>query len=259
MAKNFKQEGKKINTGTASGLTAGEPFVLGNHQPCVLLTDAETASPYKATVATVGVFVLPVEAESGAIAQYSPVFYDATDKQLNDDAGNNKFFGIALEAVGNGETEEIDVLLFGRPFVPASITATELANNAVTTAKILNANVTLAKLAADATKFLMGAITDPGDGVAIPVTGSGVCAMTTAGAETRTLAIPTFVGQMLVLTLDVRVGNCVVTVASSVDGTNNTLTFDAAGETIILIGTQIAGVRCWRILENIGAVGLSAT
>ena len=102
------------------------------------------------------------------------------------------------------------------------------------------------------------AIADPGDAAAIPVTRAGVCAMTTAGAETRTLAIPTYVGQILVLTEDVHVGNNVITVASSVDGTNNTLTFDAAGETLVLIGTQIAGTKCWRILVNIGSVGLSA-
>lgn len=102
------------------------------------------------------------------------------------------------------------------------------------------------------------AIADPGDGAAIPVTTSGVCAITTAAAETNTLAIPTAVGQMLTLICDVyAVGDRVVTVASAVNQTgNNTLTFGAAGDYIVLQGAQLAGVLVWRVLSNDG-VGLT--
>ena len=46
---------------------------------------------------------------------------------------------------------------------------------------------------------LTGTIPDPGDAGAIPVAQSGYVPIVTAGSETRTLAIPTFVGQELLL------------------------------------------------------------
>jgi hypothetical protein len=46
-----------------------------------------------------------------------------------------------------------------------------------------------------------------------------------------------------------------VTTAGTYDGTNNTATFDAAAETLVLFG--ISGTR-WVILGNFGSVGLSA-
>ena len=96
-------------------------------------------------------------------------------------------------------------------------------------------------------------IADPGASGAIPVTANGVCALTTAGAETRTLAIPTFVGQLLTLTLDTDGGDCVVTVASAFNQAGNTtITLNDAGDTINLIGSTIAGARCWRIVNNDG-------
>jgi predicted RecA/RadA family phage recombinase len=177
MATNLIQEGKQIYTATANGLKAGAPYVLGNHQPCVLLTDAEAASPYNATVQTYGVFDLPVEAESNAIAIYAPLFYDATDGQLNDDGSNNKFFGVALEAVDNGDTETIQVLLAGKPYVPASITATELATNSVITAKILAKNVTAAKIALADGKLLVGGA----DGASAEKTPTGDVTITNEG------------------------------------------------------------------------------
>lgn len=100
-------------------------------------------------------------------------------------------------------------------------------------------------------------IADPGDGQAIPVTSSGTCALVTAGAETRTLAIPTFRGQRLLLFMDTDGGNGVVTVASPVnEAGNNTLTFDDVGETIELVGITIGGTLAWRIAANDG-VGLT--
>lgn len=96
-------------------------------------------------------------------------------------------------------------------------------------------------------------IADPGASGAIPVTANGVCALTTAGAETRTLAIPTFVGQLLTLTLDTDGGDCVVTVASAFNQAGNTtITLNDAGDTINLIGSTIAGARRWRIVNNDG-------
>lgn len=101
---------------------------------------------------------------------------------------------------------------------------------------------------------LANAISDPGDGQAIPVTASGSIAITTAGAETNTMAIPTFVGQQISLICDVyAVGDRVITVASAVNQTgNNTLTFGAAADMIVLTAMQVGGVLVWRVTANDG-------
>lgn len=99
------------------------------------------------------------------------------------------------------------------------------------------------------TQGAQGVIADPGDAGAIPVTGSGTCLLTTgASGETRTLAIPTFVGQRLVIAHDVDGGGAaVVTVASEMNETgNNTMSFDDPGEAIELIAVRVSGALAWR-------------
>jgi len=98
------------------------------------------------------------------------------------------------------------------------------------------------------------AIADPGDGGAIPVTRSGQVAITTTGVDdTRTLAIPTFAGQRLDISLDVDAGDAVITVAGGVNQTgNNTLTGADAGDHIELVGVQVAGALVWRVVANDG-------
>lgn len=98
-------------------------------------------------------------------------------------------------------------------------------------------------------------IADPGNATkAIPVTRSGVCAITTAGAETRTLAIPSFVGQRITLCLNVDGGDCVITVASAINQAGNTtITLNDIGDTVALVGILRSGVRAWRVLVNDGA------
>lgn len=97
-------------------------------------------------------------------------------------------------------------------------------------------------------------IADPGDGGAIPVTKSGTCAITTTGVDdTRTLAIPTFAGQVLDISLDVDAGDAVITVAAAVNQTGNTvLTGADAGDHIRLVGVQVAGALVWRVAANDG-------
>lgn len=97
-------------------------------------------------------------------------------------------------------------------------------------------------------------IADPGTGQAIPVTQNGVCMITTAGAETNTLAIPTFVGQELCLIMDTRVGgDRVVTSAQSINQANNTImTFGAAADMIVLRAMKVGGVLRWRVVANDG-------
>lgn len=98
-------------------------------------------------------------------------------------------------------------------------------------------------------------IADPGGAnAAIPVTRSGVCAITTAGAETNTLAAPTFIGQELCIICDVyAVGDRVITAASAINQAGNTImTFGAVKDMIVLKGMQVAGVKVWRVVANDG-------
>lgn len=98
-------------------------------------------------------------------------------------------------------------------------------------------------------------IADPGGAGAIPVTRSGVVALTTTGVvDTRTLAIPSFNGQQLVLCLKVDAGDAVITVASAVNQAgNNTITLGDAGDTVVLVAIQIGAARAWRVVVNDGA------
>jgi len=97
------------------------------------------------------------------------------------------------------------------------------------------------------------AVADPGDAAAIPVTKSGTVALTSTGAETRTLAIPAVAGTMLAISLDVDGGDVVITVAAAINqAANNTITLNDAGDTIVLFAFQVAGGLVWRVANNDG-------
>jgi len=97
------------------------------------------------------------------------------------------------------------------------------------------------------------AITDPGDAGAIPVTKSGSVAITTAAAETRTIAIPAIAGITIAVSMDVDGGDCVITAAAAINQTgNNTITLNDAGDIIVLTAVQKAGALVWRVLVNDG-------
>lgn len=96
-------------------------------------------------------------------------------------------------------------------------------------------------------------IADPGDAGAIPVTSTGTCALTSAGAETRTLAVPSFAGQRLDLSFNVDAGDIVLTAAAAINQTgNNTLTFADAGDHISLVAVTVAAGLVWRVVANDG-------
>lgn len=97
-------------------------------------------------------------------------------------------------------------------------------------------------------------IADPGTGVAIPVTTDGVVPIVTAAAETNTLAIPSYMGQELILTMNTRVGgDRVVTASQAINQAGNTImTFGAARDTICLRGITIGGALRWQVAWNDG-------
>jgi len=99
-------------------------------------------------------------------------------------------------------------------------------------------------------------VTDPGDAAAIPVSNAHASiAITTAAAETNTLAIPTIQGQTLSLFVDTyAVGDRVITVASAINQAgNNTITLGAAADFIKLEAVTLAGALAWQVVANDGA------
>jgi hypothetical protein len=96
-------------------------------------------------------------------------------------------------------------------------------------------------------------LTDPGNAGAIAVTRSGCVPLVTAGAETRTLARPTFIGQMITLYGQTIPGNCAVTVTGGINVAGNTVTtITLANQSIQLIGVSNGVTLAWRVAENNG-------
>jgi len=103
-------------------------------------------------------------------------------------------------------------------------------------------------------------ITDPGDAGAIPVTESGSVALDTGpgvGAQTRTVAAPTFAGQTLAFFFQTDVGDCVITFGTALNVTGNTIaTFANVRETLIVMGiySTSVGALVWRPIHIDGPV-----
>ena len=99
---------------------------------------------------------------------------------------------------------------------------------------------------------------DPGNGGALPNYRSGTIPLVTTGAETRTLAAPVTEGQFIALYFKTDAGDCVVTVATGLNTTgNNTITFNDAGELIVLFAVQIGADLRWRTIYGSEGPGLS--
>lgn len=92
-------------------------------------------------------------------------------------------------------------------------------------------------------------------GTAIPVTHSGSFPVTTAAAETNTLADPSYLGQTISIFADTyAVGDRVITAASRINQAGNTIiTLGAAGDFIKLEAITIGGALKWQVVANDGA------
>jgi hypothetical protein len=182
MGTNFIQPGVDIKLATGTGLSANDPFLYGDFLPCVLMTDAETASPYYAVCRTSGVFDLSVKANNGidsAVAVGDQIFYTAGSTQKLDKVATGKPFGVALETVDSGATATIQVRLNGFYFPDGAIGADGLADGAVTLEKLYaiaqgsiivggDANAPTALDAKNSGQILVG---DGTDLKSVPVTG----------------------------------------------------------------------------------------
>lgn len=92
-------------------------------------------------------------------------------------------------------------------------------------------------------------------GTAIPVTHSGSFPITQNGAETNTLAIPTYLGQWLNIFVDTDTsGARVITSAQRINQAGNTIiTLTEVGDFIKLEAITIAGALRWQVVSNDGA------
>lgn len=97
-------------------------------------------------------------------------------------------------------------------------------------------------------------IGDPGNGGAILVINSGVCMLTSAGAETRTIAAPGWVGQQIGIISDVNGGTVTITASAAINQAGNThMAFAQVSDFILLIGVKAnGGVLKWRVAANDG-------
>ncbi len=160
----------------------------------------------------------------------------------------NKFL---LAAAGTGGA---DLSLGTGIFKSSSGTNTLMGNVVITGAKTLTTGtgVTTFKglVKADAAAWALSCAAS----AALAPTTSGSMAITTAAAETNTLADPTFVGQVLDIYCDTyAVGNRVITAAHRINQAGNTImTFGAAGDYIRLVGITVGGALRWQVVSNDG-------
>lgn len=97
-------------------------------------------------------------------------------------------------------------------------------------------------------------IADPGASGTIAAGGSTAVPIVSAGAESRTLAPPSYVGQELLLFMDTDGGDVQVNSAAAVNQAGNTrITFNDPGDTVRLVAITVAGALRWRIVVNDGA------
>ena len=226
----FRKTGNAIDYTPDAAVAAGQVVVQGN---VVGYAERDIAAGALGALTVGG--IADVKKATGAITAGAAVYWDADGIPLSVDTGvvgaltttatNNTFVGWAVIAAAELATTA-KVKFFGSPAVTANHYGP-----------------------------LNNSIADPGDDEAIPVTSSGYVPIVTVGAaETRTLAVPTFAGQELLLTMQTDAGDCVVTVADpDFDGTNNTITFADIGDTVRLVAGISGAGFVWCLVSNVGA------
>ena len=224
----FVQEGQAFDHTPVSAVAAGA-VVVQNSLIGVAKQPIEANRP--GALAAKGVF--DVVKATGAINAGAAVYWDADGNPVGGTAGTgaatttsggNSFMGFAVAAAAESDAT-VRVLL---------VPITQVTNTIH--------------------QDLTNVIADPNNGGAIPVTDSGSVQIVTTGAQTRTLAAPSNVGQMLSISMKTDGGDCVITVADPhIDGTNNTITLNDVGDRVLLVGGISGAGFVWRLGFNVGA------
>jgi len=279
MQATFRQQGNSVDYTPGSAVAAGDVVVQGS-----LVGVATAAIAALALGSLIVRGIIDIVQAAVTITAGQPAYWDADGDPVGGTQGTgaatnvatgNTFMGF-FTAASADTSETAPVCLLSTDATSLTThTINELADVgavAYTAGKILVADgnsyeevavsgdaalaSTGALTLANAAKPLSFAIADPGDGEAIPVTASGhVDIVSGAGGETNTLAVPAFAGQVLAITLKTDGGgDRVITVADPhIDGTNNTITLNDAGDTVLLLGVSIGATFGWRLVVNVGA------
>ena len=223
----FVQQGNSIDHTPVSAVAAGQVVVVGAH---VGVAKTPIAANALGALAAGGVF--DVVKATGAINDGAVVYWDADGNPVGGTAGtgaatttssSNTFMGFAVGAALSGDAT-VRLNLVG----VAAVTNT------------IHYDLT-------------NVIADPGNAGAVPITDSGHVDIVTAGAETRTIAAPTDIGQSLLLSMKTDGGDCVVTVATGINQAgNNTITLNDAGDSILLVAVASGTNKRWRVAYNDG-------
>lgn len=219
-------EGGTIDHTPVTVILVGDVVVVGNN--LIGIAERPIAANELGALATEGVFNFVKDTSD--VSEGDSLYWDANGNPVGGTAGSgaatltatgNKYLGPALADAGVA-VEAVNVLKTKQPAITA--------NNAIA-----------------------NAIADPGDAGDIPVLASGHVPIVTAGAETRSLADPTFTGQRMLLCMKTDGGDAVVTADSAINQTgNNTLTFEDAGDSIELVAIESGASKVWRAAHNDG-------
>lgn len=208
---------RTLNYTHNAALSAGDVIVVNSS---VLVAVNDTDADVENVFIYQGKVTMPKTAPL-VISVLDAVYYSGT--AVNKTSGGNTACGYCVEAAASADT---------------TVTIMLMPNVAVL----------------DLSQSSQNSITDPGNAGAIPVTASGVCELVTAGAETRTLAAPSFLGQTLELCFKTDGGDCVITCATTVNQTgNNTITLNDAGDAVTMIAKRNGANLRWSVLANDGA------
>jgi predicted RecA/RadA family phage recombinase len=215
----FLQDGDSIDYTPGSAVAAGDVVVING---AVGIAKRAIAANDLGALASCGVFTMLKV--TGAIADKQDLYWDVDGTPV----GGSTTGAVTTEAVGY--------------WIGKAIGAAESGDTTV--------NV---RFKQPPPGPLEATINDPGASGAIPVLRSGHVDLVTAAAETRTIPIPTYAGQSILLGFKTDGGNCVVTAAVGVNQTgNNTLTFADAGDAIELVGVTKGSALVWRVRSNDG-------
>jgi len=277
MQATFVQDGNTIDYTPVGAVAAGEVVVQG--AIVGVATMAITAGALGA-LAVRGVCDVVQAAVTFAVGD--AVYWDADGNPYNGEAGTgaattvptgNTFMGFALAIT---EATDLTIRLLLRAVESTSAETYALADLSDVDATLYTAGLILVAdgtskyadvaVSGDATLAATGALTlaadeknltfllaDVASGQALPVTSTGHVEIVSTGADTRTLAAPTYIGQMLLLSHKTDGGSCVITCATTInDSANNTITMTDVGEAILLVAKANGANKRWMVVSNDG-------
>ena len=214
----YIQDEDSVDYTPSQAATAGQVVVQGD---LIGVVRTPIAANALGSLALGGVFEFPKATDGGsALAAGTTVYWDATANVATATSIGNKQLGKVVQAT-----------------VDADATV----------------RVRLDGIASQASNPKTTSIADPGNAGAIPVTASGHVDIVTAAAETRTIAAPSFAGQELLVSMKTDGGDCVITVATSIDQAGHTtITLNDAGDCVLLVAKINGANKRWSAAFNDG-------